>query len=860
MTKRITKSILILVPAAMIFTFSSVERDRVRSFFEVLEQKLELYNRNYYNEKAYLTTDRFVYRPGEDIWFRGFVSSLILPHGDSSSADFYIKFINSKGDEIVSRRYPLYENQVSGRFLIPRTSIPGKYYLVAYTGWMKNQDPSEAFRKEILIGKYFDKRFQVEVLYDKLFYYPEDSLIAVIKLTDHAGKPLVTTDFEYRLESFTKNLMRGSGKTDELGNYRLRCRIPMTDDIIMLTLELKNRRISGEYTLVIPASNSMPEITFYSEDGNLVQGIDNYMAFRSKDEHGLPVSIKGEIIDSEGHLLQTVTSDNMGLGSFTYQPQEDTCYLRITKPVGIDKLYPLPKASRQGTVLHLRKLDPESAFFSIRSVGVTPDSVHYWVALLNRRIVWKKAVPFQGSAEVTIPLSGLLPGIMQVSVFNAGQQILAERVFYIQEEKPVLIVKTDKLNYQSRQRVFLTIDYLGESNTADISAAVSLRQLAYNPLNADFGEYIYSFPYDTLAKWSGNISSPSDNSLLTYGYSQVNWIDILNDHSELPAYKRQDGLSGIITDKKENEAQHAKVRVTHITNFRFYETQTNDNGRFQILFGSDVIDLNYLNIDAYDALGKVNLVASINQDYSEVLRKNIRDQEENRNQQKVNNTISFNDPDVIYSLRYGSWKYRKSENEIRKRYDPNLYSDFTSVMDIIQEIKPFMIKDNVIVFSDSGQTTLPAHIQEGVIIVINGMLKGTHIDVFRNLLPSDVTNINISTSLNDVHRYTPINFQGVIELTTIQGMYRYRQNSVQMGTDILNSSREFYSPDYSIESPANNDNRRTLYWNPQITLRRGQSILLTFFTSDIRGVFYGSIEGTDEDGNPIRSSFTILAE
>jgi hypothetical protein len=253
-------------------------------------------------------------------------------------------------------------------------------------------------------------------------------------------------------------------------------------------------------------------------------------------------------------------------------------------------------------------------------------------------------------------------------------------------------------------------------------------------------------------------------------------------------------------------------------------------------------------------------VASINQDYSEVLRKNIRDQEENRNQQKVNNTISFNDPDVIYSLRYGSWKYRKSENEIRKRYDPNLYSDYTSVMDIIQEIKPFLIKNNVIVFSDSGQTTLPAHIQEGVIIVINGMLKGTHTDVFRNLLPSDVTNINISTSLNDVHRYTPINFQGVIELTTIQGMYRYRQNSVQMGTDILNSSREFYSPDYSKESPANNDNRRTLYWNPQITLRRGQAILLTFFTSDIRGVFYGSIEGTDEDGNPIRSSFTILVE
>jgi hypothetical protein len=849
-----------MLPAALILAFSSVERDRVGSFFEVLEQKLELFNRNYYSEKAYLTTDRFVYRPGEDIWFRGFVSSLIMPHGDSSSSDFYIKFINSKGDEIVSRRYPLTENQVSGRFLIPRTSIPGKYYLLAYTGWMKNQDPAEAFRKEILIGKYFDKRFQVEIVYDKLFYYPDDSLIAMIKLVDHAGKPIAATEFEYQLESFTKSLMRGSGKTNEFGKYQLRCRVPLTDDIIMLTLELKNRRISGEYTLVIPASNSMPEIAFHSEDGNLVKGIDNFMAFSCKDQHGLPVSIEGELIDSKGHLLQTVTSDNMGLGSFTYQPQEDTCYLRIAKPVGIEKLYPLPEASRQGTVLHLRKLDQDSAFFTIRSVGSNIDSVHYWVALLNRRIVWKKALSFQGSAEVTVPLSGFLQGIMQVTVFNTKQQILAERVLYVPRENPLFMVKTDRKHYQSRQRVFLTIEYLGESNTADISTAVSLRQLAYNPLNADFGEYISSFPFDTLAKWSGNISSPSDNSLLTSEYIQVNWPDILNGSSELPPYKRQDGLSGVITDKKENAAQHAKVRVTHITNFRFYETQTNENGRFQILFGSDVIDLNYLNIDAYDALGKVNLVATINQDYSEKLRNNIRDQEENRNQQKVNNIISFNDPDVIYSLRYGSWKYRKSENEIRKRYDPNLYADYTSVMDIIQEIKPFLIKDNVIVFSDSGQTLLPAHLQEGVIIVINGMLKGTHTDVFKDLLPSDVTNISISTSLNDVHRYTPINFQGVIELTTIQGMFRYRQPGVQTGMDILNSSREFYSPDYSIESPASNDNRRTLYWNPQITIRRGQPVFLTFYTSDIRGVFYGNIEGTDAEGNPIRSSFTISVE
>ncbi len=89
----------------------------------------------------------------------------------------------------------------------------------------------------------------------------------------------------------------------------------------------------------------------------------------------------------------------------------------------------------------------------------------------------------------------------------------------------------------------------------------------------------------------------------------------------------------------------------------------------------------------------------------------------------------------------------------------------------------------------------------------------------------------------DVHRYTPVNFQGVIEITTIQSMFKYRQPGMQMGMDILNTSREFNSPDYSIENPANTDNRKTLYWNPHVTITNGLSAIITFYTSDVKGNF-----------------------
>ena len=64
--------------------------------------------------------------------------------------------MNSRGEEIIYRRYPLIDNETSGKLVIPRSCIPGKYWLVAYTSWMKNRCPEEAFRKEILVGKYFE--------------------------------------------------------------------------------------------------------------------------------------------------------------------------------------------------------------------------------------------------------------------------------------------------------------------------------------------------------------------------------------------------------------------------------------------------------------------------------------------------------------------------------------------------------------------------------------------------------------------------------------------------------------------------------------------------------------------------------
>ena len=71
MAKRITGLILLIVPVALVLMLSGFGNIKDKSFLDILQDKLIRFNRDFYNEKAYLVTDRFAYRPGEDIWFSG---------------------------------------------------------------------------------------------------------------------------------------------------------------------------------------------------------------------------------------------------------------------------------------------------------------------------------------------------------------------------------------------------------------------------------------------------------------------------------------------------------------------------------------------------------------------------------------------------------------------------------------------------------------------------------------------------------------------------------------------------------------------------------------------------------------------
>lgn len=840
---------------ALLF-LSSPGSTQEHDLISFLKSKLENYNTDFHSERTYLLTDRYLYRPGEIIWFQGFVTSRPNGLSNSYSNDFYIKLLNNSGEEMAFRRYPIAENMITGSLSLPRRLIPGKYYIVAFTSWMKNQPVNEVFRKEILISKYFDKRLKVEVLYDKLSYFSGDTLNAVITITDYEGKPFAGSIFEYSVETFRKELQKGTAETDMYGKGIVSCIIPETDEVVLLTVRMKRRKNMGYYAVYIPVATLSPEITFFPESGQLVRNLNSKVVFRVTDQHGLPMLIEGEIIDRNGNKMLSVYSNTQGLGSFSYTPSGDSTFLRITSPEGINKLYPLPADRKAGMVLNLIQSDRDSATLLLRASHRVTDSF-YMTGVMERQIVWSKSIQFSGNSKFSIPVRDLNAGILQLSVFDSKNNVVAERLLSVNDASTDLTIQANRTLYGNRQRVTLSLEYKGPSDYADIAISVSPEQMAVHTNMLDFKQVLNN---PLCSDTSGTVmfydDQLTDIELLASHCKLIDWDRVLDYADTIKLYYNQDGITGKVVDKKDHPSQLAKVRVTSIPSYRSYETQTDDQGKFRIMFGADIIDFDYLNVEAYDATGRNSLIPSINYEYSTKLKEKFSiKKKEIQNYEKINDIISYGDPDLIYALRYGSGRFRRTASIMHKKYDPYQYRDYSDVLDIIMDIREYDLIENKIVFRDIDKDFQKNVNQQSALIVINGSLWGDKVDVLSPISSSDVTNLVISNSPSDIHRYTPVDFPAVIEITTIQGMYRYRKRPVQFLRDLITTEYKFYTPDYSFESLSTPDNRKTLYWNTHIRVERNTPTLISFYTSDIKSIFLSRAEGLDADGNPVSAEF-----
>jgi hypothetical protein len=103
-------------------------------------------------EKVYLHTDRDVYVPHEDIWYKAYVVNAQNNQVVDYSKNLYVELI-SPSAKIVSRKMlRLEKGLANGDFKLADTLTSGYYRLRAYTNWMRNFGDNFIFEKTIRVA------------------------------------------------------------------------------------------------------------------------------------------------------------------------------------------------------------------------------------------------------------------------------------------------------------------------------------------------------------------------------------------------------------------------------------------------------------------------------------------------------------------------------------------------------------------------------------------------------------------------------------------------------------------------------------------------------------------------------------
>ncbi len=102
-------------------------------------------------EKAYLTTDKPLYAPGETIWFAAWVLNGQDHTLASPSGVLTVELLSAENKIIHSKRVRIENGRGHGDLYLPDATVQGVYTIRAYTNWMRNAGDAYFFHKDVFV-------------------------------------------------------------------------------------------------------------------------------------------------------------------------------------------------------------------------------------------------------------------------------------------------------------------------------------------------------------------------------------------------------------------------------------------------------------------------------------------------------------------------------------------------------------------------------------------------------------------------------------------------------------------------------------------------------------------------------------
>jgi len=317
-------------------------------------------------------------------------------------------------------------------------------------------------------------------------------------------------------------------------------------------------------------STSKIDAQFLPEGGHFVAEVKNSVGVIIKNNKGLGIpSIPGKVIDSKNNTLTNFKTNGLGIGKFTFTPQDEEFYYVVLNINEATQKYPIKNIENHGIALTINDVNNKVAL-SFRTNKSTLNQIKnkkYLLAIHNGEVLKTIAVSFGNSKEVVkvINYEDLNSGINIFTLFDENNTPILERLFLnydgiellsagnpqISTNKDSLNIKIPIANIDRRSFNNFSISVLPEK-TKSYTPRNNIISATY--LQPYIKGYVEDLPYyfTTITRKK---KFELDNLLLTQGWSSYDWNNFFN-HPPKGNYEYENGISFRATANKKASSEY----------------------------------------------------------------------------------------------------------------------------------------------------------------------------------------------------------------------------------------------------------------------------------------------------------------
>lgn len=800
--------------------------------------KLLLYSNSERPEKAYLHTDKDFYTNGETIWFKTYLVDGIDHRKSDKSRVVYVELLDSEGNILERRKQFVGNLGTAGEIQLDQKLAQGEYTLRAYTKYMLNEEEPVFFEKKIPV-------WMQQLTKGDVTEIPQSTAYQGVKEVDNESDEVLRT-----------------------------------------------------------------KVRFFPEGGQLVAGMSSKLGLEVTDDRGNGLALKGTIVDQEGNVAANFSSGEFGLGVVNLKPLPGKTYYARFKGESNDKEFELPRAMEEGYLLNVT----DRGEYILVQVGTNLSDGLQGALLLGHlrgEVFLKQVVNGYGTKEHAVKIypEQLKEGVAQFTLFTAKGEPVSERLFFVENpgQRASLSMDTDRKSYGTRNRVQVDLA-LTDSQGKSLEGEFSMSVVSNNALSSEYSGDIRSWllldsDLGATVPDAGYFFKDAsqdrkqllDALMLTHGWRRFEWQELLQQKtSKKLRFPPEKGItiSGRTVSFHDNEKpRQSLASLTLMGEDLIYSKDSTDiNGRFS--FG------NFYFQDSLDALIQVHsfskkprslgfILDSLNPiDLAAPRKKPIIETRLVR----PNNVYLLN----AYKKRVADFRFdpkevtqldevvvtekKKSRNQIiNEEYgaalSPGIFSKrmfrddipggaSLSAMDLLARIPGVWVTGNY-PYQGVSLPGGPKSFGSGTAVGVRVDGSWSDITYLQSLRATEVSFMDVTWG-PDAAIFGVQGRNGVVSVYKDRGLFNDdgfvdSPGITRFKIPGFNKVREFYTPNYSVNKKEHEkpDYRSTLFWEPNIILKKEGDNNLEFFTGDNPGKYLIKLEGLTNDGIPVSETIEM---